>query len=181
MELYRITLEHSSDTISAMCKMRSRTADNKKNTLRLLLFAICLIAGSILVPTNRAVGLLLILAGCWGLAYITNSPQRDANKVIAALKGKYPVISYIFYDNRFSVKFPAEAADVKYDQIIGLYEDKNYLYILLASTVIYILKKSESKDIEELKSFLAEKTSLKWSVPKGVLSANIYGVLRRLK
>ncbi len=181
MPQFSFDFQHSPDSVAAMCRVRDKVVNRRRNTLFLLLFTACLFFAVLLLPTQRAPGSLLMLAGCWGFAAVRNGPRREARKVTEAMAGSFPVLHYCFQEGGFSVAFPSGTESFPYTEVSGLYEDREYFYLSMRSTVTYMFDRHAPANSDALKSFLSAAVGKDWSSPGSVLLFNLYDLLKKRK
>ena len=66
-------------------------------------------------------------------------------------------------------------------QLIKLVEDRRYIYLYVSSQSAYMVDKASIKGgtVDEFKTYLADKTKLKWTRPVSLLTFGIKDIIKR--
>ena len=179
MDELSLSFSHDDETIRALCRGRQKLAGNKAAALTYTLLSVLLIAGVLLMENHQTAGLLLILSGCWGFVIAGNAANRQAKRIIKGLNGVFPHLSYSFLEKKLTVTFPKAEDEIPYSEIAGLYEDREYSYIYLRSTALYLIKKQSIQQSGALRGFLSDKTGLRWKPLRG--GFNLTGLVKKLR
>ena len=115
-------------------------------------------------------GLWLSL-GCLLFSNLNAPAYYNRDTIIKAFKGKYPFVTYEFYENGFTYKKDGEV--ISYQQLHHLIDDGEYLYIYVSRDTAYMLQCSSiqgEKNVDGLKNYISVKSKLEWEKPTSLLN-----------
>lgn len=119
---------------------------------------------------------LLIMIGAWLLVSKDFKSKLSAEKSLQEREYELPQMNYEFLDKKFLVDGEGSMI-VEYTKIKRLVEDKEYMYIFLGKTAIFMLNKEDinnnnNNNLENLKLSISEKSGLAWESLNSILFIN---------
>ena len=168
-ELYTAKMIYTKKNVKAISQL-------KYNEYNLVARILQIAVGIVLIPIAffavKSQIARYVVAGVGLFLVLTNNATPKANAFnFEKVNGGYPSIMYLFRDD--SVSSTADKNLFSYNQLTRLVEDDEYLYLFENQLTAFVVDKSTvsgSGGIEGLKSFLEEKTNLKFKRPAGLSS-----------
>lgn len=175
------SVQHTEDTIRLLYKTEYYTYDQMRVLLRFLLGG-AMAAAAFLVPMNRIVQILLIMAGCWLLVSKDFPAVMRAERALEARKGVLPVNTCTFFDSGMDLDGEGHMR-LKYDRFQRLVEDEGYLYLFLGRRSVCMIDKAAISPgtPEELKAYVAGRTGLAWTRQRSLLLMNLADLRQALR
>lgn len=178
---YTAEISHNEKTIEKMFVAQYYSYEQLRMYLRFVL-GIVLAAVAVLANIPMWLRALLLLFGGWLISSADFPAQIRADRVVETRKGIFPVMKYDFYEDRMSISGEGSMT-AKYNRFQKLVEDRDYLYMFMAKDSVCMLDKSSLKGVslEDFKSFVSEKTGVKWKYKKSMLAFNLYDIKDMLR
>lgn len=160
--LFSAHMNHNAETVKKMAHMQYNNFIYKRRRIHLLC-ALAMIALGI-VLFGKTWGFISLGFGIFLLWLLDLVPRRVTKQAIKNFNGEYPRIHAFFSETGMFTQLVEE--EVAYDTLVKLIEDRNYLYIYVNQITAFMLDKSTVEGgVDELKSFLCEKTGMSWAKP----------------
>ena len=124
-----------------------------------------------------------VFLGCLCLWFSKAPAQVTANRMVEAIRGKYPRTELYFREEGVAVTDGKDWFRMDYEMIQRVVEDKEFYYLWLTRATSYMIDKTtvEPADQKAFKAFLEQKTGLLTEAPPTLLRFNLGAVLRRVK
>lgn len=169
MPIYRAKMKHSSDTIRRLIQTGYDTFQFKRKLINAVI-AFGLILFGLYADQSMFMPWIALFAGCVMLANLNVIPKKQTREVLNQMGGKFPRSDYSFYEKEF--KFYDKGDPISYKKLIRLIEDRQYMYLYVSEQSAYMVDKATvtGGDAEDLKTYLAIETGLKWSRPASLFS-----------
>lgn len=160
MREYHVSTQHSETSVTGFAKAQFLLFEHRKRITLLLSGAGLLILGAVL-PEERALCLILLLAGCLVLIDIPYIPRRTARQILRHSEA-LGIVSYIFREDTINVQAGGRETCTSYDKICRLAEDKSFFYLFLNRGMAYTIAKEnlEPDDVEGFRAMISQKTAL---------------------
>lgn len=170
MKVYTAHIQQSRETVRRYSEVQFNVFHTKVKLAGVSLSVLLVLLGAFAVKAE-ALSLLMIFFGCVLFTNLNAPANFTANRVIALFQGKFPTLHYRFSPEGMWIdgKEPA----VKYNKIIRLVEDDEYLYLFQSPQYGSMIKKSTvcgDEGIYGLRDLLTQKTGLKWTRPPTILN-----------
>jgi len=161
---YTARTEYNADCINSFCRARFTLYQKKKQAL-LVLISIALIAVGAAGLIGNVGAVISIPLGCWLLTAIGSFPKSDADRMIAASEGNFPVSQYTFDETGFSIVSGGQTNRLGYESMIRLVEDESYFIFFATPKLAYMVLKAAVRPIDEngFRSYTARRCGLEWS------------------
>lgn len=178
---YKAKIAHTEKTIEKMFVTQYYAYEQLRMYLRFIL-GIVLAAVAVLLTIPMWLRGMLLLAGGWLLSSADFPAQIRADRAVQARRGKLPVMEYDFYDDRMSISGEG-SMNTKYNKFEKLIEDSDYLYLFMSKTSVCMIDKNTLTNVSlpDFKTFLSERTGIKWKFKKSMLAFNLYDIKDMLK
>jgi len=161
---YSAKTTYDADCINAFCRARFCVYQKKKQALIALISLALIIVGALgVIGTVGAV--ISIPLGCWLLTAIGSFPKSDADRMINAANGSYPVSQYRFDDSGFDIVSGSQTNRLEYNSITRLVEDEFYFFFFATPKLAYMVSKASIRpiDVSGFRSYTAKHCRLEWS------------------
>ena len=124
-----------------------------------------------------------VFLGCLCLWFSKAPAQVTANRMVEAIRGKYPHTELYFREDEVAVTDGKDWFYMPYGMIQRVVQDKEYYYLWLTRATSYMIDKSTvaPADLKAFQKFLEEKTGLLAENPPTLLRFNLGAVIRRVK
>jgi len=124
-----------------------------------------------------------VFLGCLCLWFSKAPAQVTANRMVDAIRGKYPRTELYFREEEVAVTDGKEWFYMPYSMIQRVVQDKEYYYLWLTRATSYMIDKAtvDPADLKAFQSFLEGKTGLLMEYPPSLLRFNLSAVVRRIK
>ena len=123
-----------------------------------------------------------IFLGLLCLWFCKMPAQVTANRVVDAIRGKYPHTELYFLDEEVAVTDGKEWFHMPYHLIQKVVQDKKYYYLWLTRSTSYMVDKATVEpDLTQFQSFLEKQTGLLIEDPPTLFHLNISSIIRRIK
>lgn len=169
--MFRLTMEHTKDTCLRLAKAQEECFGRARLIVRLLLAGLPVVLG-FCFGLGSVWGLLLFLFGVY-LFYSTSFMyEKDAEAAYKATPERFRTVEYLFSEDGLQVISGGMEKDLTYKDLRLLATDDVYVYLFINRGQAYMASLSglTMSEYQAFKSFLTEKTSLKWKKVKGRLS-----------
>lgn len=187
MEQFKITMQHSEETVRRLAKVQYNTFCGHIKIGWYLICGLCILIGfDILGGFPDVVRYLLLAFGSIAIVNIGTTGHMRADKTLAAVKswGEFPrtVLHFRGEDVRVTDYIQGEETrTVPYSSFIRLAADGEYFYLFVSPDAAYMLPMEQMKDPERCRKFLEEKTGREFRPPMGVLSFRLSHLFRKKK
>lgn len=175
------SIQHTEDTLQRLFRTEYRTY-HQPRILAQLAVGFVMAALALTVEMNRTLQAVLLLIGCLLMAGRDFPASVRADKALDDRKGKLPENTCAFFGG--SLELSGEGTmRLKYDRFHRLVEDSGYLYLFLGSRSVCMIDKTTIKggSVEELKSFVAERTGLTWRRNHSLFTMNLTDLRQMLR
>ena len=124
-----------------------------------------------------------VFLGCLCLWFSKAPAQVTANRMVEAIRGKYPHTELYFREEEVAVTDGKDWFYMPYGMIQRVIEDKEYYYLWLTRATSYMIDKSTvaPADQKAFKAFLEAQTGLLTEAPPTLLRFNMGALRRRVK
>ena len=124
-----------------------------------------------------------VFLGCLCLWFSKAPAQVTANRMVEAIRGKYPRTELYFREEEVAVTDGKDWFYMDYEVIQRVVEDKGYFYLWLSHATSYMVDKAtlEPADQKAFKAFLEAKTGLLTEAPPTLLRFNLGALRRRVR
>ena len=155
---------YNENAIKAFCKVQY-SAFKKKNQILIVLLGIALIVLAVCGLTKGAASIVIGVIGCWVITLPGVVPKSDADKLIAAMDGKFGTSKYSFDDKGFDIVAGSDTNRLGYDNMIRLIEDSDYFFFFATPQLAYIVEKKtlNPKSEEKFKAYTSRRVGLEWT------------------
>ena len=169
MAKYRAKMHHNQATIYKLVQTQYDTFQFHKKLIHIGL-AFGLILFGLYADSTMFMPVIALFVGCFMIANINAYPKAQAKEVLKMMGENYPKSTYEFGADSFT--FNPEAEPVPYKKLIRLIEDREYLYLYVSQQSAYMVDKRTvtGGSVDDLKTFLAIETLLKWGRPASLLT-----------
>ena len=171
---YKASIVYEPTTLRRLNKAITSTFHSK---LKAIYLAICLGLMFIGVQVGLATskGVALVCIAVFILPSIRLLDRNKAEQMIQRLNGKTVRLDYSFEDDRFVCEGEGERNEFRYDSIIRLVEESDYLYMFPNSAQGYMIAVStiQGVGVEKFKQFISKKTGLEWTKPVSLFIVNL--------
>lgn len=165
MKTYKATMQYSTEQVMRAEEVLSSTFGAARTaTLAAVGIALSFYGGFL---KQGLTGKLCLFLGVLLILFPFLANRRRKQKSAATLSGERLSVRYEFRPDHYTLFSGEDSMLGEYKKIIRLLEDETYLYLCLSSTRLLMLEKASvtPDSSEELKSFLAKQTGLKWNAP----------------
>lgn len=158
-------------------------------TFRPLARALCVVGGLVMIcaslfyPMVSTGSLPLIIVGSL-LVTSRNAPARRRGATNYKAIGSQPLtLLYSFSEEGFSSRSTRESSELKYEELIRISYDEEYLYLFKDKRCGYMVELSSISpfSVDELKALIAKGSALKWKPVRKLVKWNIYLLFKNAK
>lgn len=162
--LYRGQVRYGEEAISAFCGAQF-TAFRKRLQLLVVSAGILMIAAALFAGLGGVLSSVLALLGCWLPMLLSSVPKSNADRILSAFDGKFPLSEYRFDRDGFDISSGKDANRIGFDNLIRLIENDRYLFLFASPGVAYMVEKSSLKphNVEGFKGLVSKKCGLEWT------------------
>lgn len=173
---------YNEDAIKAFCKVQY-AAFKKKNQITFILCGIAFVVFAVCGVISGTLSIVVGAIGCWILTLPGVVSKSDADKIIAAMDGKFSTSKYSFDDKGFDIVAGSETNRLGYDNMIRLIEDDDYFFFFAAPQLAYIVEKKtlNPHDTEKFKAYTSSRVGLEWTRSRPWYSVNVKGLINDRK
>ena len=173
---------YNENAIKAFCKVQY-SAFKKKNQILIVLLGLALIVLAVCGLTKGVASIVVGVIGCWVITLPGVVPKSDADKLIAAMDGKFGTSKYSFDDKGFDIVAGSDTNRLGYDNMIRLIEDSDYFFFFATPQLAYIVEKKtlNPKSEEKFKAYTSRRVGLEWTSARPWYSLNLKAVINDKK
>ena len=129
---------------------------------------------------NGTLSVDVIAFSCIILTSIHAPARIRADNDFKAVGAKDIPVSYFFGESDFLVEARGEETKKKYDEVILVFEDHEYLYIFTDKTSAFMIeKKSLKPNSNDFKLFLQSKTNTRWKYDSIIFMLSTINLLKK--
>lgn len=174
MKSYTAQIVHTEDSIKKLLECQDRICHTLLNYIGgtgsvILVILALMLQGKI----GRISTMILSFIGCWFFLINRHRPRQMADDVLKQLKGRMPVIKFLFTDTGINVMTKGHQETIPYDQVTRLVEDDQYCYFFYKNKAAFMFGKHTAGNLRELKDFLKSKVKLDWTSNSNVLRSSL--------
>lgn len=174
MAVYTARINHSEDTVKTMARAQYESFRPRSYYVMLCLSLALLAAALFIAGMGQGLKILCLAAGSFTLVSLDAPARQLGAQVVKSLKGKFPRMEYGFGEASVQLTGDTNVQSLGYNEIIRLYEDRDYFYLFIENRSAYMLDRSTVKPEQEgFKAFLQEKTGLNWTSRKSILNTSL--------
>jgi len=180
---YQVTMRHNEKSFQALARIQYDLFCKKNQVVRTIISFAAFIVG--VLNYSKWWGALLLVYGAYMSSSKYAQADHTARKMVKGIRNaglEYPTSRYIFREGSVQVMAMPEneqLVDLRYADIYGLGEDKDYYYLFRDQYGGYVVPKEElGKQKEEFRTFMEEKSGKFFSTGR---KAPITRMLERIK
>lgn len=173
MEIYTASVDHSRESIEAMCIMQFNMFQRPKKIIATVL-ALALILWGILGALSSAYAIALIAIGCVVLASLDAPARALAQTIYEGFGKKPPRVEYSFTDSDFT--YSRDGERLALSSLIRLVDDGTYLYLYVSKKTAYLIDRKTvigKEGLTGLKKLLSERSGQDWKKVRPMFSFSL--------
>ena len=158
-------------------KLNSVISGTFRYGLKIFYVGVCvalLVAGA-MSGLQTPKGVAMVCIACFLFPSVRAIDKNRAEQAIRKMNGKTLKVDYTFEEESFRCEAPGEKSDFRYEDIVRLVEDPEFLYLFPNASQAFMVDLSTlgEGDRESFKAFLSEKVGLEWTKPMSLLTVNL--------
>lgn len=174
MKTYTASIQNTEDTIMRLMRVHYLAFNKKVLTLQAVMCVGGLTIG-MMGSYHIVVRIAFLFLGCWMLPFLAHPGRDAARQLIRQLDGKFPAMTYTFYETRMLSCYEGKETTTLYSDVLLLNEDRLYFYIFLKDKSCFVVDKAtiRPKEEKEFREGLERSCGMPWKKPKGIFSVTL--------
>lgn len=182
MKTYTASIQNTEDSIRRLMKQHYLAFNKKVLALQIVLCVGGLTIG-MMSTYHIVVRMAFLFLGCWVLPFVAHPGREAARQLIKQLDGKFPAMSYTFYETRMLSAYEGKETVTLYSDVLLLNEDPLYFFLFLKDKSCFVVDKSTIRPKEEkaFREALSSACGLEWKKARGLFSMTLPDLMGRKK